>query len=94
MRSRLAKFIQLATVLTLGFLLNSCGSQPFCPTCDDGEWCLRRLECRPRAGAQPYRRPGGPFNSFDMLVRPNQQKCTLIALAWTLWSPTPRIISP
>jgi len=31
MRSRLAKFIEVAAVLALGFLLNSCGSQPFCP---------------------------------------------------------------
>ena len=33
MRSRLAKIIEMAVVVALGFLLNSCGSQPFCPTC-------------------------------------------------------------
>src|SRR5258708_13577150 len=33
MRSRLMKIIEMSAALALGFLLNSCGSQPFCPTC-------------------------------------------------------------
>ncbi len=67
MRSRLAKFIQLAAVLTLGFLLNSCGSQPFCPTCGtttNGAYGV--LNVIPVPEHNPTGEPGGPFNSFDI----------------------------
>jgi len=34
MRSRIAKIIlEVVAVVTLGFLLNSCGAEPYCPTC-------------------------------------------------------------
>ena len=67
MRSRLAKFIQLAAVLTLGFLLNSCGSQPFCPTCGttvNGAYSV--INVIPVPEHNPTGEPGGPFNSFDI----------------------------
>jgi len=67
MRSRLAKFIQLAAVLTLGFLLNSCGSQPYCPTCGtttNGAYGV--LNVIPVPEHNPTGEPGGPFNSFDI----------------------------
>jgi hypothetical protein len=67
MRSRLAKFIQVAAVLALGFLLNSCGSQKYCPTCGttvNGAYGV--LSVVPVPEHNPTGEPGGPFNSFDI----------------------------
>src|SRR6266849_3985135 len=67
MRSRLAKFIEVAAVLALGVLLNSCGSQPFCPTCGttvNGAYGV--LNVIPVPEHNPTGEPGGPFNSFDI----------------------------
>src|SRR5882757_6720383 len=76
MRSRLAKFIEVAAVLALGFLLNSCGSQPFCPTCGttvNGAYGV--LNVIPVPEHNPTGEPGGPFNSFDISwFDPIQQK--------------------
>jgi hypothetical protein len=67
MRSRLMKIIEMAAVLALGFLLNSCGSQPFCPTCGttvNGAYGV--LNVIPVPEHNPTGEPGGPFNSFDI----------------------------
>jgi hypothetical protein len=76
MRPRLAKFIQLVAVLTLGFLLNSCSSQPFCPTCGttvNGAYGV--INVIPVPEHNPTGEPGGPFNSFDISwFDPIQQK--------------------
>src|ERR1700751_4430983 len=67
MRSRLAKIIEMAVVVALGFLLNSCGSQPFCPTCGttvNGAYGV--LNVVPVPEHNPTGEPGGPFNSFDI----------------------------
>jgi len=76
MRSRLAKFIEVAAVLALGVLLNSCGSQPFCPTCGttaNGAYGV--LNVVPVPEHNPTGEPGGPFNSFDISwFDPIQQK--------------------
>lgn len=76
MRSRLTKFIELAAVLALGFLLNSCGSQKYCPTCGttvNGAYGV--LNVIPVPEHNPTGEPGGPFNSFDISwFDPIQQK--------------------
>jgi len=68
MRSRLAKiFLEVAAVVALGFLLNSCGSQPNCPTCGttvNGAYGI--LDIVPVPEHNPTGEPGGPFNSFDI----------------------------
>jgi len=67
MRSRLAKFIEVAALVALGFLLNSCGSQKFCPTCGttvNGAYGV--LSVIPVPEHNPTGEPGGPFNSFDI----------------------------
>ena len=76
MRSRLIKIVEMAAVLALGFLLNSCGSQPFCPTCGttvNGAYGV--LNVVPVPEHNPTGEPGGPFNSFDISwFDPIQQK--------------------
>ena len=76
MRSRLVKIIEMAAVVVLGFLLNSCGSQPFCPTCGttaNGAYTV--LNVVPVPEHNPTGEPGGPFNSFDISwFDPIQQK--------------------
>jgi hypothetical protein len=76
MRSRLARIIEVAAVVAFGFLLNSCGSQPFCPTCGttvNGAYGV--LNVVPVPEHNPTGEPGGPFNSFDISwFDPIQQK--------------------
>ena len=76
MRSRLTKIIEMAAVLALGVLLNSCGSQPHCPTCgttSNGAYGV--LNVVPVPEHNPTGEPGGPFNSFDISwFDPIQQK--------------------
>ncbi len=76
MRSRLIKIIEMAAVLALGVLLNSCGSQPHCPTCgttSNGAYGV--LNVVPVPEHNPTGEPGGPFNSFDISwFDPMQQK--------------------
>jgi hypothetical protein len=68
MRSRAAKIIfEVAVVVALGFLLNSCGSQKYCPTCGttvNGAYAV--LNVVPVPEHNPTGEPGGPFNSFDI----------------------------
>jgi hypothetical protein len=68
--------MQLAAVLALGFLLSSCGSQPFCPTCGttvNGAYSV--INVIPVPEHNPTGEPGGPFNSFDISwFDPIQQK--------------------
>jgi len=76
MKSKLLKVFEIAAVLTLGFLLNSCGSQPFCPTCGttvNGAYSV--INVIPVPEHNPTGEPGGPFNSFDISwFDPIQQK--------------------
>jgi len=76
MRSRVIKIIEMAAVLALGFLLNSCGSQKYCPTCGttvNGAYGV--LNVVPVPEHNPTGEPGGPFNSFDISwFDPIQQK--------------------
>ena len=76
MSSRLIKIIEMAAVLALGVLLNSCGSQPHCPTCgttSNGAYGV--LNVVPVPEHNPTGEPGGPFNSFDISwFDPIQQK--------------------
>ena len=77
MRSRVAKIIlEVAAVVTLGFLLNSCASQPYCPTCGttvNGAYSV--LDVIPVPEHNPTGEPGGPFNSFDISwFDPNLQR--------------------
>jgi hypothetical protein len=76
MKSRLARIIEVAAVVAFGFLLNSCGSQPFCPTCGttvNGAYGV--LNVVPVPEHNPTGEPGGPFNSFDISwFDPIQQK--------------------
>jgi hypothetical protein len=76
MRSRVMKIIEMAAVLALGFLLNSCGTQKFCPTCGttvNGAYGV--LNVVPVPEHNPTGEPGGPFNSFDISwFDPIQQK--------------------
>ena len=68
MRSTLAKIIlEVAAVLALAFLLNSCGGQPHCPTCGttvNGAYSV--INVVPVPEHNPTGEPGGPFNSFDI----------------------------
>jgi hypothetical protein len=68
MRSRVTRILfEVATVVALGFLLNSCGSQPYCPTCGttvNGAYGV--LNVIPVPEHNPTGEPGGPFNSFDI----------------------------
>jgi len=68
MRSTLARIIlEVAAVLALAFLLNSCGGQPHCPTCGtttNGAYAV--LNVIPVPEHNPTGEPGGPFNSFDI----------------------------
>ena len=68
MRSTLARIIlELAAVLALAFLLNSCGGQPHCPTCGttvNGAYSV--INVVPVPEHNPTGEPGGPFNSFDI----------------------------
>src|SRR5208337_3890629 len=68
MSSRVAKIIlEVVVVVTLGFLLNSCGSQPYCPTCGttvNGAYGV--INVIPVPEHNPTGEPGGPFNSFDI----------------------------
>ena len=68
MRSTLARIIlEVAAVLALAFLLNSCGGQPNCPTCgttSNGAYAV--LNVIPVPEHNPTGEPGGPFNSFDI----------------------------
>ncbi len=76
MKSKLLKVFEMAAVLALGFLLNSCGSQPFCPTCGttvNGAYSV--INVIPVPEHNPTGEPGGPFNSFDISwFDPIQQK--------------------
>ncbi len=68
MKSRVAKTVfAVVAVVSLGFLLNSCGSQPYCPTCGttvNGAYGV--LDVVPVPEHNPTGEPGGPFNSFDI----------------------------
>lgn len=68
MRSRVAKIVfEVVTVVALGFLLNSCGGQKYCPTCGttvNGAYGV--LNVVPVPEHNPTGEPGGPFNSFDI----------------------------
>ena len=68
MRSTLARIIlEVAAVLALAFLLNSCGGQPHCPTCGttvNGAYSV--INVVPVPEHNPTGEPGGPFNSFDI----------------------------
>jgi hypothetical protein len=77
MRCTLARIIlEVAAVLALAFLLNSCGGQPHCPTCGtttNGAYAV--LNVIPVPEHNPTGEPGGPFNSFDISwFDPIQQK--------------------
>src|SRR6516165_10675983 len=77
MRSGVAKVIlEVAAVLALAFLLNSCGGQPHCPTCGttvNGAYSV--INVVPVPEHNPTGEPGGPFNSFDISwFDPIQQK--------------------
>ena len=66
----------LVAVFTLGLLLNSCSSQPGCPTCGttvNGAYSV--LNVIPVPEHNPTGEPGGPFNSFDISwFDPNLQR--------------------
>jgi len=68
MRYRGAGIIfQVVAMLVLGFLLNSCASQAYCPTCGttvNGAYTV--LDVIPVPEHNPTGEPGGPFNSFDI----------------------------
>jgi hypothetical protein len=77
MRSRIAKILfEVMVVVALGFLLASCGSQPYCPTCGttvNGAYGV--LNVIPVPEHNPTGEPGGPFNSFDISwFDPNLQR--------------------
>ena len=77
MRSGVAKVIlELAAVVVVAFLLNSCGGQKGCPTCGttvNGAYAV--INVVPVPEHNPTGEPGGPFNSFDISwFDPNQQK--------------------
>jgi hypothetical protein len=77
MRSRIAKIIlEVMMVVALGFLLNSCGSEPYCPTCGttvNGAYGV--INVIPVPEHNPTGEPGGPFNSFDISwFDPNLQR--------------------
>jgi len=68
MRSKVIVIIlEVVTVLALALVLNSCGSQPYCPTCGttvNGAYGI--LNVIPVPEHNPTGEPGGPFNSFDI----------------------------
>lgn len=68
MRSKVAKFtLEMLGVVTVALLLNSCGSQPYCPTCGttvNGAYAI--VNVIPVPEHNPTGEPGGPFNSFDI----------------------------
>jgi hypothetical protein len=68
MRSKVTRiFIGVAAVVALGFLLNSCGAERYCPTCGttvNGAYTV--LDVIPVPEHNPTGEPGGPFNSFDI----------------------------
>src|SRR5215467_14760456 len=73
MRSGVAKVIlEVAAVVVVAFLLNSCGGQKGCPTCGttvNGAYAV--INVVPVPEHNPTGEPGGPFNSFDIsLVDP------------------------
>ena len=68
MRPRVARIIlDVVAVVALALLLNSCGSQPNCPTCGttvNGAYNV--IDVIPVPEHNPTGEPGGPFNSFDI----------------------------
>lgn len=77
MRSSIAKILfEVMAVVALGFLLTSCSSQPYCPTCGttvNGAYGV--LNVIPVPEHNPTGEPGGPFNSFDISwFDPNLQR--------------------
>jgi hypothetical protein len=68
MRSRVAKIIfEVVAVAAFAFLLDSCGTQPYCPTCGttvNGAYAI--VNVIPIPEHNPTGEPGGPFNSFDI----------------------------
>ena len=68
MMSRGTKIIvQVTALLAVGFLMDSCGSQPYCPTCGttvNGAYAV--INVIPVPEHNPTGEPGGPFNSFDI----------------------------
>lgn len=77
MRSGVAKILlEVVAVVALAFFLNSCGSQPYCPTCGttvNGAYAV--LDVIPVPEHNPTGEPGGPFNSFDISwFDPNLQR--------------------
>jgi len=68
MRSRLATItLEVLALAALAFLVNSCGSQKYCPTCGttvNGAYGV--LNVVPVPEHNPTGEPGGPFNSFDI----------------------------
>ena len=77
MRSGVAKVIlEVAAVVVVAFLLNSCGGQKGCPTCGttvNGAYGI--INVVPVPEHNPTGEPGGPFNSFDISwFDPIQQK--------------------
>src|SRR5580658_2882316 len=74
MRSRVArKILEVMAVVALAFLLKSCASQPYCPTCGttvNGAYGVINVITVPEHN--PTGEPGGPFNSFDIsTIAPN-----------------------
>jgi hypothetical protein len=77
MSSRVAKItLQVAGAMALVFLMSSCASQPYCPTCGTtvkGAYTV--LNVIPVPEHNPTGEPGGPFNSFDISwFDPNLQR--------------------
>jgi len=77
MRSKATKILfEVAAVLALAFLMTSCASEPYCPTCgttQNGAYAI--LNVIPVPEHNPTGEPGGPFNSFDIsFFDPNLQR--------------------
>jgi hypothetical protein len=77
MESRMAKILlQIIVVLSLAFLMTSCASEPYCPTCgttENGAYGI--INVIPVPEHNPTGEPGGPFNSFDISwFDPNLQR--------------------
>jgi len=67
MKSRVTRMVQVMAVLAFAFLMTSCASQPYCPTCGtttNGAYTV--LNVIPVPEHNPTGEPGGPFNSFDI----------------------------
>ena len=67
MRLRITKILEVMAVLAFAFLMTSCASQPYCPTCGtttNGAYAV--LNVIPVPEHNPTGEPGGPFNSFDI----------------------------